>query len=108
MNTKTVAISSAVLAILLIVAWALFFRGGISSGVGIYQEEATACRDRIFFDMMQSQDIEFEEDRAWHQVKEDTLYIGGMLTRLNDAGKRIGYEYSCTIRNKSIVHTAVN
>ena len=56
----------------------------------------------------QSQDIEFEEDRAWHQVKEDTLYIGGMLTRLNDAGKRIGYEYSCTIRNKSIVHTAVN
>lgn len=77
------------------------------SGPGAYQAELAMCQERTYFDTMQTQDFMLEDQTEWHQAMGDEVRVGGIFSRLNDAGTRIGYEYSCLIKGSQIISAEI-
>jgi hypothetical protein len=101
---RTMLIGAAVAALVVAgVIWVVFSRGSVQAGVGPYAAELDECQEAIWENLMHPDDLEYAESRVWHQVDGDELHIGGVLSLLNDAGQRLGHEYSCLIRGERII-----
>ena len=101
---RTALIGGAVaIVVVVVVVWAVFSRGGIQPGFGDYEAQGRECEEEVFSNLMHPSDLQFVEGREWHQVDGDDLHIGGLITLLNDAGDRLGHDFTCLFRGGRLI-----
>ena len=104
MNRAVLIGGGAVAAFIVVgVVWGVFSGGGIQSGFGDFEAQGRECEEEVFSNLMHPSDLQFVEGREWHQSDGDDLRVCGVITLLNDAGSRLGHEFSCLFRGGRLV-----
>ena len=88
--------------------WSTWFAGGVRKGVGDFGYEFSSCQDEVFADLMEPADLVWAPGTEWHEGAPQQVHIGGTFTRVDlRTGKRRGFAYDCTARNRRIMNANV-
>jgi hypothetical protein len=108
---RPVVVIGAVVVVAAIAGGAWYFmrdEGGATPGYGQYQTVMTECQEQVFADAMEPDDMRFVEGTVWHEVRADqSVLLGGKMTKLNELGRPRTYAYQCTARGTRIISVDV-
>ena len=77
--------------------------GGGVNGVGPFGTELASCQEAVWGGAQMPAYIEFVGNTTWHKGDASRLEIGGTVKLLNAAGKPVGHDYDCIVRNRQVL-----
>ena len=104
--TKNAIIAASIVVVAAAAIW--MWLGGsdqpqVVAGVGAFDAEIFACKDKVFEDLQHPLELVFVENTEWHAGDATELTVGGTLRTPNVEGRLDTMAYQCLSRAGQIV-----